>query len=115
MGKSYMVVTIPTYTINGRRYVRELGNAGLTTGLPPATSNQALEIDYGRKRMKITLLSFVPFATALLLMPGAAEGHHGWTEFDEKAEVTVEGTVTDFHYVNPHCVVEFEVKDGPCS
>jgi quinohemoprotein amine dehydrogenase len=24
-GKSYMVVTIPTYTINGRRYVRELG------------------------------------------------------------------------------------------
>jgi quinohemoprotein amine dehydrogenase len=25
LGKSYMVVTIPTYTINGRQYVRELG------------------------------------------------------------------------------------------
>jgi quinohemoprotein amine dehydrogenase len=25
VGKSYMVVTIPTYTINGRQYVRELG------------------------------------------------------------------------------------------
>lgn len=61
--------------------------------------------------MKITLLTSVPLLAALLLLPGSAEGHHGWTEFDEKAEVTVEGTVTDFHYVNPHCVVEFDVKD----
>lgn len=22
-----------------------------------------------------------------------------------------EGTVTDFHFVNPHCVIEFDVKD----
>jgi hypothetical protein len=39
-----------------------------------------------------------------------AQGHHGWMEFDETAEVTIEGTVTDFHYVNPHCVVELDVK-----
>jgi hypothetical protein len=49
--------------------------------------------------MKITSLTFAPLATLLLLMPGSAQGHHGWTEFDEKAEVTVEGTVTDFHDV----------------
>ena len=61
--------------------------------------------------MTITLATFSVFAAGLLLTPGRAEAHHGWTEFDEKAEVTVEGTVTDFHYVNPHCVVEFEVKD----
>jgi len=61
--------------------------------------------------MKITLLTFAALSINLLLIPGSAEGHHGWTEFDEKAEVTVEGTVTDFHYVNPHCVVEFDVKD----
>jgi hypothetical protein len=61
--------------------------------------------------MKITLLTFAALITGLLLIPGSADAHHGWTEFDEKAEVTVEGTVTDFHYVNPHCVVEFEVKD----
>jgi hypothetical protein len=46
-----------------------------------------------------------------LLMPGSVQAHHGWQEFDEKTEVTVTGTVTDFHYVNPHCVVEFDVKD----
>jgi len=46
-----------------------------------------------------------------LLVPGSVQAHHGWQEFDEKMEVTVTGTVTDFHYVNPHCVVEFDVKD----
>jgi len=58
--------------------------------------------------MRIALSSFV---TILLLTPGPATAHHGWAEFDEKTEVTVEGTVIDFHYVNPHCVVEFEAKD----
>ena len=47
-----------------------------------------------------------------LLLPISMEAHHGWQEFDEKTEVTVEGAVTDFHYVNPHCIVEFEVNDG---
>jgi hypothetical protein len=61
--------------------------------------------------MKITLLTFAALVAGLLLIPGSAEAHHGWMEFDEKAEVTLVGTVTDFHYVNPHCVVEFEVKD----
>lgn len=61
--------------------------------------------------MNINLSVLVAFAFGLLLMPGSAQGHHGWTEFDENAEVTVQGTVTDFHYVNPHCVVEFDVRD----
>jgi hypothetical protein len=40
-----------------------------------------------------------------------AEAHHGWLDFDSSHEVTYEGTVTDFHFTNPHCVVEFSVKD----
>ena len=47
----------------------------------------------------------------LLVLPVSVQAHHGWQEFDEKTEITVTGTVTDFHYVNPHCVVEFDVKD----
>ena len=61
--------------------------------------------------MKIASLIYAPLVSALLLMPGSADGHHGWTEFDENAEVTMQGMVTDFHYVNPHCVVEFDVWD----
>jgi hypothetical protein len=60
--------------------------------------------------MRIPAVTLIPFVAGLL-SPGSVHAHHGWQEFDEKAEVTVEGMVTDFHYVNPHCVVEFNVKD----
>jgi hypothetical protein len=50
-------------------------------------------------------------SVSALLAPRPAEGHPGWAEFDERAEVTFEGTVTDYLFVNPHCVVEFNVKD----
>ena len=60
--------------------------------------------------MKKPALMIVSVVSGLLL-PVSMEAHHGWQEFDEKTDVTVEGTVTDFHYLYPHCVVEFEVKD----
>ena len=55
--------------------------------------------------------AFFPLLAGMLLMPIAATAHHGWVDFDEKTERTVEGTVTAFYFVNPHCVVEFDVKD----
>jgi hypothetical protein len=61
--------------------------------------------------MKNALFVFLAASTAFLLMPHAAEAHHGWLEFDPNHEVTFDGTVTDFHFTNPHCVVEFDVKD----
>jgi hypothetical protein len=42
---------------------------------------------------------------------GWAIAHHGLAAFDRTAEITLEGTVTEFHFVNPHCIVDFEVKD----
>lgn len=50
-------------------------------------------------------------AAALFLLPGLANAHHGWAAFDPDSTVTLHGTVTDFHFTNPHCVVEFDVKD----
>jgi hypothetical protein len=61
--------------------------------------------------MKTISPTVVPLLTGFLLLAGSAGAHHGWAEFDDKAEITIEGTVTDFHYVNPHCVVEFEATD----
>src|ERR1700733_5169935 len=54
--------------------------------------------------MKNALLVF-------LMLAASAAAHHGYAAFDTAAEVMFKGTVTDFHFVNPHCVVEFEVKD----
>ena len=50
----------------------------------------------------------------LLVLAGAvsALAHHGYAAFDTSAEVTWKGTVTDFHFTNPHCVIEFDAKDA---
>src|SRR6266699_1955996 len=48
---------------------------------------------------------------ALVIITGLAEAHHGYAAFDTKAVVTFQGTVTDFHWTNPHCIVDLDVKD----
>src|SRR5215472_3678883 len=57
--------------------------------------------------MRNAWLALAPFAISLL--PLLLWAHHGWAEFDETKEISLNGTVTDFHFVNPHCVVEFDV------
>ena len=37
--------------------------------------------------------------------------HHGLAAFDQTTKVTLKGTVTAFRFINPHAVVEFDVKD----
>jgi len=50
-------------------------------------------------------------AAALAAAPVAA--HHGAGVFEPEKKVTVEGTVTDFQFVNPHVLVYMTVKgDG---
>jgi hypothetical protein len=63
--------------------------------------------------MKITLWSSLVVAAVLLLTPQSARAHHGWAAFlsDPASEITLKGTVKEFHFVNPHSVVELEVKD----
>jgi hypothetical protein len=61
--------------------------------------------------MKNMRLTFLAVIASVLMMPGRASGHHGWAAFESKTTLTFKGTVTDFHFVNPHSVVDFDVKD----
>jgi hypothetical protein len=63
--------------------------------------------------MKNTALSFFSVAAALLLIPVSARAHHGWAAFtsDPASQITLKGTVKEFHFVNPHSVIELNVKD----
>ena len=47
----------------------------------------------------------------LLATAGLLLAHHGMAAFDQTTKITVKGVITEFHFVNPHCVVEFDVKD----
>jgi hypothetical protein len=54
------------------------------------------------------------FTTGLVLFLAAGAlviAHHGLAAFEQTNKITLKGTVTAFHFVNPHSVVEFEVKD----
>ena len=60
--------------------------------------------------MKKRAVLWVLAAIALCLQ-SPVFAHHGQAGYDNKEQVTVSGTVTDFLFSNPHCVVSFNVKD----
>ena len=56
----------------------------------------------------------LPFAAAVVCvlagLPAAA--HHSFAMFDQKKIVTLEGTVAQFQWSNPHAFIELDVPSG---
>src|SRR5438874_5136898 len=50
-------------------------------------------------------------AASLLFVCSPAFAHHGQAGYNNKEPVTVKGTVTDFLFSNPHCIVSLDVQD----
>ena len=48
---------------------------------------------------------------SLLAAPITLFAHHGNAIYDESKAVTVKGTVTNWLWANPHCLLEFDAKD----
>lgn len=48
---------------------------------------------------------------ALLAFPAAALAHHGWSEYDADKLLTLDGTVLESTYDNPHTVIRFKSAD----
>ncbi len=59
----------------------------------------------------MTMKAFAGVLVLVLATATVTLAHHGLTVFDQAHEVTLEGTVTAFRFVNPHAIVEFDVKD----
>jgi hypothetical protein len=49
---------------------------------------------------------------ALLLTAGAALAHHSPIVFDRTRQVTLDGTVTEFRWGNPHSWIHIDVADA---
>jgi hypothetical protein len=65
--------------------------------------------------MNKKFLGILAVLAGFFSMLRTAEAHHGWAEFDENSEVSMQGTVIEFHFTNPHCVVEYRVMDAKGS
>jgi hypothetical protein len=51
------------------------------------------------------------FAAASLIAANPLLAHHGNAAFDSKNRLLLKGTVTDWFWANPHCILQFDVKD----
>jgi hypothetical protein len=51
-------------------------------------------------------------AVAFFAAGSSTFAHHGQAAYDSTVPVTVTGTLTEFQFVNPHCIVYLEVKDA---
>ena len=47
----------------------------------------------------------------LLLGAPSVWGHHGLAQFDMRHPVHMQGTVTDFQWINPHAYIHADLKD----
>jgi len=59
---------------------------------------------------KFLVILAVGLAVSIFCAPLAA--HHGYAAYDTDKKVTVKGTVTDWRWSNPHCVLQLDVTDG---
>lgn len=60
---------------------------------------------------KLARVLAAPLATALAVAAVAvpASAHHSFAMFDQKKIMTLEGTVTEFQWTNPHAFIEMDV------
>ena len=61
--------------------------------------------------MRKTLVTLFAVAVGLLLVSGPLLAHHANAVFDVGKRVTVKGTVTEWFWANPHCLLRLDVKD----
>jgi hypothetical protein len=50
--------------------------------------------------------------TAVLFMSALAYAHHGMSSFDTNSPITLTGTVTNVEWINPHVIVQMDVRDA---
>lgn len=61
--------------------------------------------------MKLSQLTRGLLALVALLFAAPLWAHHGNAAFDNSKRVTMKGTVTEWFWANPHCFLQFDVKD----
>ena len=61
--------------------------------------------------MKPRVVTSFALVATLLVSCASMLAHHGNAAYDDKHPITINGSVTEFVWSNPHCQVFFDVKD----
>jgi hypothetical protein len=62
--------------------------------------------------MKTNLVVFSALAVCLLALCAPIYAHHGTVSFDMSKQVEMKGTVVQLMWINPHCILKFNVTDA---
>jgi hypothetical protein len=60
--------------------------------------------------MRSRPISIFAVAFGILTICAPLLAHHGTSAFDMEKPITLKGTVTDWFWANPHCLLGFDVK-----
>jgi hypothetical protein len=61
--------------------------------------------------VRLKLLSILALGIGVSIFCGAVFAHHGGAAYDMDKRVTVKGTVTDWLWSNPHCILQLDGTD----
>ena len=61
--------------------------------------------------MKPRLVTSFALVATLLVSCASMLAHHGNAAYDDKHPITINGSVTEFVWSNPHCQIYLDVKD----
>ena len=61
--------------------------------------------------MRKRAVSLIVVALGLLSVSMPLFAHHGTAVFDTKKKLTMKGVVTEWDWFNPHCLLQFDVKN----
>ena len=61
--------------------------------------------------MRNKLMSFLFVLVGVFTVSAPVFAHHGNASYDYEKTVTLKGTVTQWLWANPHCLLKFDVKD----
>jgi hypothetical protein len=65
----------------------------------------------GREAVRKISTSILFVLACLFAVSAPLEAHHGNASYDYEKTVTLKGTVTQWLWSNPHCLLKFDVKD----
>jgi uncharacterized protein DUF6152 len=60
--------------------------------------------------MRSKIIPALVLALGMVSFSGSLPAHHGNAAFDNEKKITLKGTVTEWFWSNPHCLLQFDVK-----
>ena len=65
----------------------------------------------GRRLLKGKFLMIFALGIGVSIFSTPLFAHHGYAAYDTEKKVTLKGTVTQWFWANPHCVLQLDVTD----